>query len=68
MHFTRTSAGMSPGLSLPTSWWMKSPSSVSRAIFARYSWERCIGLRSWSAATVFHPFSANSFRVSAGRM
>src|SRR5439155_447493 len=44
---------MSPALTLPTSWWISTPSHTSMAIFARYSCERCMGLRSWSAAIGF---------------
>ncbi len=38
------------------------------ATFARYSCERCIGLRVWNAATRVHPSRSNSARVSAGVM
>ena len=40
----------------------------SIATFARYSCERCIGLRVWNAATRDQPRRSNSARVSAGVM
>ena len=45
---------------------MSTPSQVSIAILARYSCDRCIGLRVWNAATVLQPFASNLARVSAG--
>src|SRR3989344_1774944 len=66
MALERTSAGMSPGLSLPSREWISTPSQVSTATLARYSWERCIGLRVWNAATVDQPFFLNISRVWAG--
>ena len=68
MHLTRISAGMSPGFRLPTREWMKTPSQTSTAILHRYSWERCMGLRSCRAAISFHPRSSKILRDSAGRM
>ena len=64
----RTSAGMSPGLSAPSSECTSTPSQTSIAILARYSCERCIGLRVWNAAIVVQPSEVNSARVSAGVM
>ncbi len=67
MQRTRTSAGMSPSFSFPSSWWMSRPSQTSIATLARYSWARCIGLRVWNAATVDHPRDSKSARVWWGR-
>jgi hypothetical protein len=39
--------------------------AVSIATFARYSCERCIGLRVWNAATRDQPSRSNSARVCA---
>ena len=57
---------MSPGLSAPSSEWISTPSHTSIATFARYSCERCIGLRVWKAATRDQPSDVKSARVSAG--
>ena len=64
----RTSAGMSPGLSAPSSECTSTPSQTSIATLARYSCERCIGLRVWNAAIRDQPSDVNSARVSAGVM
>ena len=45
MARVRTSAGMSPGFNWPSSEWIMTPSQTSIATLARYSCERCIGLR-----------------------
>ena len=45
---------------------MSTPSHISIAILARYSCDRCMGLRVWNAATVVQPFASNRARVSAG--
>ena len=68
MARVRTSAGMSPGLRLPSSECTSTPSQTSIATLARYSCERCIGLRVWNAATRDQPRRSNSARVSAGVM
>ena len=60
--------GMSPAFTLPSSECTSTPSQTSIAILARYSCERCIGLRVWNAATRDHPSRSNSLRVSAGVM
>jgi hypothetical protein len=59
-------AGMSPGLSLPSSMWMTRPSHSRRsmAMWQSSSWARCIGLRVWKATTRFQPRSAISLRIS----
>ncbi len=59
---------MSPGLSAPSNEWMSTPSHTSIAIFARYSCDRCIGLRVWNAATLDQPSAVKSARVCAGVM
>src|ERR1051326_4752918 len=64
----RTSAGMSPALSAPSSECTSTPSHTSIATFARYSCDRCIGLRVWNAAIRVQPRRSNSARVSAGVM
>ncbi len=68
MASERTSAGMSPGFRAPSREWTSTPSMVSMAILARYSWERCIGLRVWKAAILDQPSCSNLARVSAGVM
>ena len=67
MASARTSAGISPSFSLPRSWWISTPSMISMAILARYSWERCMGFRVWNAAIVLQPLSSNILRVCVGR-
>src|SRR5215212_8900549 len=62
----RTSAGTSPSLVGPTSGCSRSPSTVSRAHFMRYSCARCTGLRVWKPTTVAQPRSAKAALVSAG--
>ena len=66
MDRARTEAGTSPGFRLPSSEWTSTPSQISMAILARYSCDRCIGLRVWNAATVLQPLASNRVRVSAG--
>src|SRR6186997_2664815 len=56
---------MSPAFRLPSSEWTSTPSHTSIATLARYSWERCIGLRVWNAATRDQPSRSNCARVSA---
>ena len=68
MAHVRTSAGMSPAFNAPSSECTSTPSQVSIATLARYSCERCIGLRVWKAATRDQPRRSNSARVSAGVM
>src|SRR4029077_18899579 len=51
MARVRTGAGMSPGFRLPSRECTSTPSHTSIATLARYSCERCIGLRVWKAAT-----------------
>ena len=64
----RTSAGMSPGFSAPSSECTSTPSQTSIATLARYSCDRCMGLRVWKAAIFDQPSEVNSARVSAGVM
>src|SRR5438105_1500316 len=59
---------MSPGLTWPRSECTSTPSQISIATFARYSCERCMGLRVWKAATRDQPRRSNCARVSGGVM
>ena len=55
---------MSPGLSVPSSEWISTPSQTSIATLARYSCERCIGLRVWNAAIFDQPSAVEQRRGS----